>query len=279
MPFFSVIIPTFNRSKTIIRAIESVLSQDFKDFEIIVIDDGSTDSTYTDVKKLNNNLKYIRNPFNIGVSASRNKGIRHCKSPWIAFLDSDDYWLESKLSVQHTFILQNPGIVACQTDEIWIRNGRRVNPKNRHKKPSGDIFSRSLELCLVSPSSVALKRSVFHEIGLFDESLPAAEDYDLWLRLSCRYPVHLIKKNLIVKNGGHNDQLSRKYHGMDKHRIKSIERLIKNGVLKSDQKRLAMKALSTKCNIYGKGCIKRGKIEEANYYLSLPERLISAFQD
>jgi glycosyltransferase involved in cell wall biosynthesis len=213
------------------------------------------------------------------VSASRNKGIRNATAPWITFLDSDDYWLKDKLSVQHTFISQNPGIVACQTDEIWIRNGRRVNPKNRHKKPSGDIFSRALRLCLVSPSSVAVKRSVFHEIGCFDESLPVAEDYDLWLRLSCRYPVHLIDKNLIVKNGGHNDQLSRKYHGMDKYRIKSITRLIKSGVLKSDQTRSAIKVLSIKCNIYGKGCIKRGKKEEGAFYLSLPTRLARLLED
>jgi glycosyltransferase involved in cell wall biosynthesis len=273
MPSVSVIIPTFNRSKKLIRAVRSVLKQTFRDFEIIVVDDGSRDDTYQVIASYLPVVRYVRKEVNEGVSAARNSGIGRASAPWITFLDSDDYWLEDKLSVQMKYIEDNPGILACQTEEIWIRNGKRVNPRQRHKKPSGNIFTSSLKLCLVSPSSVALKRSLFDEIGLFDETLPAAEDYDMWLRISCRYPVYLIEEKLVVKEGGHEDQLSRRFIGMDRFRIMSIVKLIESGNLTHTQKSEAARELSIKCSIYGQGCMKRGRKQEGSFYLSLPERV------
>jgi len=273
MPEVSVIISTFNRAQKVERAVTSVLNQGSKGFEIIVVDDGSTDNTGQALAKYMSSIRYIRHPVNRGASAARNTGINSSVAPWIAFLDSDDYWLDEKLYAQMEFIDRNPGIVACQTQEIWIRRGVRVNPKERHRKPSGNIFRQSLKLCVVSPSAVILKRSLFEEVGLFDETLPAVEDYDLWLRISCRYPIYLIDKELVVKEGGHEDQLSRRFTSMDRFRIKAIVKLIKSGVLSSDQGRAAIDELSIKCRIYGNGCIRRGKMEEASYYLSLPERL------
>ncbi|MCD6265929.1 MAG: glycosyltransferase family 2 protein [Deltaproteobacteria bacterium] len=275
MPMVSVIIPTFNRSEKVVRAVSSVLNQDFRDFEVIVVDDGSIDNTHEALSKYMSAIKYIRQSENMGVSAARNRGIKSSIAPWIAFLDSDDYWLTEKLSVQIEYIDQNPNTVACQTEEIWIKNGRRVNPKKRHKKPSGNIFTQSLKLCLVSPSSVIIKRSLFENVGLFDETLPVAEDFDLWLRISCRHPIHLIDKGLVVKEGGHDDQLSRQFSGMDRFRIKAIVRLVESGILSQDQTSQAMEELSIKCRIYGEGCVKRGKIQEGNFYLSLPKRLDS----
>jgi glycosyltransferase involved in cell wall biosynthesis len=273
MPCVSVIIPTFNRSRKIIRALGSVLRQTFRDYEIIVVDDGSIDDTYQALTPYMPMIRYVRHKVNRGVSAARNSGIRRAAAPCIAFLDSDDYWIEEKLSVQMEFIERNQGTLACQTEEIWIRDGRRVNPRKKHRKPSGDIFGQSLKLCLVSPSSVVLKRSLLDEIGLFDENLPAAEDYDLWLRISCRYPVYLIDKALVVKEGGHADQLSRGFIGMDRFRIKAIVKLLESGTLTNAQKRTAMDELSIKCRIYGKGCMKRDRKAEGYFYLSLPERV------
>jgi glycosyltransferase involved in cell wall biosynthesis len=273
MPSVSVIIPTFNRSRKVLRAVQSVIDQEYEGLEIIVIDDGSTDNTYKNLKKFKNFIKYIRLDNNRGVSGARNIGIKNSIAPWIAFLDSDDYWLSKKLKIQMEFIYNNPKTIACQTEEVWIRNGRRVNPRVKHKKPSGDIFYRSLKLCLVSPSSVAINRSVFDEIGFFDESLPVAEDYDLWLRLSSSHPVYLINKELIVKEGGHDDQLSQKFQGMDRFRIRAIVKLIKSGVLSLEQRAWAIEELKNKCNIYGNGCIKRGKKEEGIFYLAMPGRI------
>jgi len=273
MPRVSVIIPTYNRAEKVIRSISSVLNQTFSDFEVIIVDDGSADGTEKAVARLKGPIKYLVHSANLGVSAARNIGIKHSNAPFIAFLDSDDHWLPEKLKVQMEFFETNSQMIACQTEEIWIRNGRRVNPKKKHLKLSGDIFAPSLKLCLVSPSAVMLKRSVLDEIGLFDESLLACEDYDLWLRIACRHPVHLIDQPLIIKEGGHPDQLSARYKGMDRFRIKALVKLIKSGMLNEEQLNATKDELELKCRIYGNGCIKRGKQEEGERYLQLPENL------
>jgi glycosyltransferase involved in cell wall biosynthesis len=270
-PQVSVIIPTYNRSWIIKEAIDSVLAQDYKEFELIVVDDGSTDHT-SDVLDSSRNVIKVLSQKNKGVSAARNRGIEEASGQFIAFLDSDDLWLPQKLSAQVEFFNQTPNALICQTEEVWIRNGLRVNPKKRHKKLSGMIFKPSLELCLVSPSAVMIQRSLFDRVGEFDETLPACEDYDLWLRISCRFPVHLIDRPLIIKRGGHDDQLSSRA-GLDKFRIKSIEKIIKSGLLSDDQHLAAVKTLKKKCDIYATGCRKRGREEEALYYTSLSERI------
>jgi glycosyltransferase involved in cell wall biosynthesis len=270
MTAVSVVIPTFNRAQKVVRAISSVLSQTFTDVEIIVVDDGSTDGTKKEVEQFDDLVTYVAHSSNLGVSAARNTGIKRSGAPLIAFLDSDDHWLPEKLAVQVCFFDEHPEAVACQTEELWIRNGRRVNPMKKHLKPSGDIFEPSLKLCLVSPSAVMLKRSLLDEVGFFDEDLPVCEDYDLWLRISCRYPIHLIREALVVKEGGHRDQLSARHKGMDRFRIKALVKLIKNGTLNERQLKATLEELSLKCRIYGSGCLKRGKTEEGAFYLRLP---------
>jgi len=273
MTAVSVIIPTFNRAQQVRRAISSVLFQTFRDYEILVVDDGSTDETSTALTVFQPHIRYLPHPKNLGVSAARNAGIRASKAPLIAFLDSDDYWLPEKLAVQVVFFEGRPEAVACQTEELWIRKGVRVNPGTRHRKPSGDIFAASLRLCLVSPSAVMLKRSLLDEVGLFDEEMPVCEDYDLWLRVSSRYPIHLIESSMVVKEGGAPDQLSRSVPGMDRFRIRAIARLLDGGRLTEGQAEAALKELTRKCRIYGMGCLKRGKKEEGEYYFQLPERI------
>jgi glycosyltransferase involved in cell wall biosynthesis len=269
----SVIIPTFNRATKIHRAISSVFSQTFKDYEIIVVDDGSTDHTLEALVPLQDRITYLVHRKNRGVSTARNSGIKAANAPLIAFLDSDDYWLPEKLNVQVRFFKDHPEAVACQTEELWIRNGRRVNPRQKHLKPSGDIFIPSLKLCLVSPSAVMLKRSLLDQVGLFNEDFPVCEDYDLWLRISCQYPVHLIKQKLVVKQGGAPDQLSASLKGMDKYRIMSMLKLLEQNILDTHQEKALLNELEIKCRIYGEGCLKRGKTEEGRYFLQLPDRM------
>jgi glycosyltransferase involved in cell wall biosynthesis len=239
-----------------------------------VVDDGSTDDTQAVLAPLQSRLKIISHPENLGVSAARNTGIRAAAAPLIAFLDSDDYWLPEKLARQVRFFREHPEAVACQTQERWIRRGQRANPKKKHFKPSGDIFEPSLKLCLVSPSAAMVKRSLLEEVGLFDEALPVCEDYDLWLRISCRYPIHLIEQTLVVKEGGSPDQLSGNFRGMDRYRISAMLKLIESSRLNERQLPLVMKELAEKCAIYGNGCLKRGKREEGEYYLHLPSILL-----
>lgn len=231
MPKVSVIIPTYNRAAFLEEAIESVLSQDYKDFELIVVDDGSTDETRDIVGRHSESVVYLYQD-NKGVSCARNTGIRNSFGEYIAFLDSDDKWLPKKLYSQASFFSCNPYALICHTEEIWIRRGVRVNPMKKHKKYSGMIFEKVLPLCIISPSSVMMKRELlFDGIGFFDEGLPACEDYDLWLRIAARHPIYLIETPLIIKRGGHPDQLSQKFAGLDRFRIKALVNILESGVL------------------------------------------------
>jgi glycosyltransferase involved in cell wall biosynthesis len=266
----SVIIPTYNRARSVCRAIASVLYQTHRPAEIIVVDDGSTDRTFQHVAQFSQLVKYLRHPHNLGVSAARNTGIKASTSALVALLDSDDYWLPTKLSAQVRFFAGHPEAVACQTQEIWIRRGVRVNPKAKHLKPSGDIFEPSLRRCLVSPSAVMLKRSLLDEVGLFDEAFPVCEDYDLWLRVSSRHPIHLIDDALVIKEGGMPDQLSRSRPGLDRYRIQAILKSLTSALLTREQALAALRELSLKCRIYGQGCLRRGRKDEGEYYLNLP---------
>jgi hypothetical protein len=188
----------------------------------------------------------------------------------VAFLDSDDFWLPQKLEQQVMIMDQRPELFVCHTEEIWIRRGVRVNPKKKHKKYSGYIFHYCLPLCVISPSSVMIRRELFEKVGYFDENLPACEDYDLWLRITKDYPVYLIETPLIVKRGGHADQLSQKYWGIDRFRIQALEKLLQTGDLSDEQRTQTLQELRRKCEIVASGCLKRQKIEEWKHYSQIP---------
>ena len=266
----SVIIPTFNRAWALKRAVDSALDQDYAHKEIIVVDDGSTDDTQEVLAGYDGQIRVLIQE-NKGVSAARNFGIKESRGGFIALLDSDDAWEKKKLSCQVDFFKSNPDAMICQTEEIWIRNGKRVNPKKKHKKPSGMIFEPSLKLCLVSPSAVMIKRELFDQKGMFNEAFEVCEDYDLWLRISHDTPVYLIDTPLTIKTGGHEDQLSAS-HSQDKYRIQSILNLIESGVLTPSQARAALKVFEEKCRIFANGCMKRGREKEAAHYLMLADR-------
>ncbi len=266
-PRVSVIIPTYNRGWILEEAVDSVLGQTYTDFELIVVDDGSTDDTRARLQPYGQRIAYVQQD-NQGVSAARNTGLQLARGELVALLDSDDLWMPAKLARQVAFFDAHPAAQICQTEEIWIRRGKRVNPKNRHRKPSGWIFEPSLALCLVSPSAVMLRRGLMDAMGGFDVSLPACEDYDLWLRISLRCPIHLIDDALVVKRGGHADQLSAA-PGLDRYRIRSLDRLLTGEDLTRRQARAAAAMLHEKCRIYAAGCRKRGRSAEAKIYEAL----------
>ena len=270
-PLVSVIIPTFNRGYCLEESIRSVLEQSFIDFELVVVDDGSTDNTSELVRRFPA-VKLIRLEENRGVSFARNRGVVEAQGDWVGFLDSDDLWEQGKLATQVKWIERHPDLQMVYTDEIWIRNGVRVNPMNKHRKYSGDIFRYCLPLCIVSPSSVLLRTKVLSEVGGFDESMPVCEDYDLWLRIAKRYPFHFIEEKLIVKRGGHEDQLSRKYWGMDRWRVYALEKLLKENRLDEEQRDLVVTMLIEKCEILINGFGKRGKNQEREHYRNLVAR-------
>lgn len=251
------------------EAIDSVLGQQGVELELVVVDDGSTDGTADEIQReYDDRLRLLRTE-NRGVSAARNLGARAGRGELIAFLDSDDLWLPGKLAAQVEFLRDHPEVSVCQTEEVWYRNGRRVNPRRRHSKVDGAIFARSLELCLVSPSAVMMRRDLFERAGGFDESLLACEDYDLWLRIGLEHPVHLLPQPLVIKRGGHPDQLSRRFWGMDRFRVASIARLLDGGVLDAQRRAAAAAVLKQKCEILATGAARRGREDEASRYLEL----------
>jgi len=264
--YVSVIIPSFNRAHCVARAIDSVLMQNQSFFDsdrsielqVIVVDDGSSDDTESLIAERYPEITYLKQE-NRGVSSARNKAIKHANGEWIALLDSDDEWLPNKLQ-QQLHSLQQSKLKVCHTEELWIRNGVQVNQMKKHQKVGGAIFQRCLPLCAMSPSSIVLHQSVFEQVGLFDESLPACEDYDLWLRVAALYEVDYIETPLIRKYGGHEDQLSRQYWGMDRFRVIALQKLLRNpvylNVLSDGDIKAAHRMLMKKLNILLKGAEK-----------------------
>jgi len=278
----SVIIPTLNRAELLEGALNSVIGQTYPPDEVIVIDDGSTDATGEMIRSKFPGVIY-RWQENHGISHARNQGIKKTNNEWLAFLDSDDEWLPQKLEKQvgalckeiepeknSKLAISNWQLtianLICHTNEIWIRRGKRVNPMNKHAKYGGYIFRKCLPLCIISPSSVLMHRSIFETIGMFDETLPACEDYDLWLRICSRYPVVYLDEPLIIKYGGHKDQLSRKFWGMDRFRIQALENIIQSGKLNSEDLKAAIEMLLKKADIYIQGAEKRKKGDEVEVY-------------
>ena len=268
----SVIIPTYNRAGFLAQAIDSVLSQAYANFELIVVDDGSTDETQALLASYGKALVVLRQE-NCGPAAARNAGISAARHSLLAFLDSDDQFTKNKLALQVAAMEAQPELLISHTQETWFRNGHHLNQKRRHAKESGDLFARSLELCVVGMSTVMARRELFDLVGLFDESFPCCEDYELWLRVSAHHPFLLVDAPLTIKHGGREDQVSVQFRtGMDLFRIRAMEKLLSSTPLIPEQFRLASAELVRKAVLYGNGCLKHNRYEEGQRCLSLAAR-------
>jgi len=269
MPSVSVIIPVHNRRAFLERAMDSVARQSFGDFECIVVDDAS-DRPCDDLPGFaDRRFTCLRLSCRSGVSRARNEGVKLSCAPWIAFLDSDDVWKADKLLRQIDWTQHNPCCKIVQCREIWIRNGVRVNPPKTHEKRQGDLFDESLRRCMITPSSVMLRRELFYEMGGFNEALPACEDYDLWLRICVRYPVGLVDEHLLVRYGGHDDQLSSSIAVLDRFRIRALLGLLYCGELNMDQEALVRKQIIKRASICAKGYGRRGNNERYEQYRTI----------
>jgi glycosyltransferase involved in cell wall biosynthesis len=270
----SVIIPTFNRWPMVAAAVASVMAQRSVDFELIIVDDGSTDETRARLPHLleemdaQHPIRILRTT-NRGPAAARNYGVAEARAPFISFLDSDDLWRPDKLKQQLEYMMKKPECLASQTEEIWLRQGIRVNPGQRHRKRDGVFFIQSLRTCLVSPSAMIMRTSLFRKLGGFDQDLRAAEDYDLWLRLLLECPIELLPEPLVIRRSGHPGQLSATVAAIDRFRVLSLLKLLRRNDLRRDQREAVCDALIEKCRIYGNGAARRGNWKEADWIASI----------
>lgn len=271
----SVIIPTYNRSKRLIKALTSVARQSELPAEVIVVDDGSNDDTRPDValfKEENSlNLRYHFQP-NRGPAAARNTGIRMARGSCLAFLDSDDEWHRDKLAVQYKALRTNPDYLVSHTMERWFRNGEHLNQKKYHQPRHGDIFLQALQLCCVGMSTVMARTELFHRHGLFNETLRCCEDYEYWLRIGAIEKFYLVEKRLTVKHGGRPDQVSNLFRvGIDRFRIQALAKLLSTSSVQHNQRAAVGKELVRRCTIYAQGCSRHDKEDEALFYYQLAE--------
>jgi len=277
-PFFSVVVPTYNRKDFLQIAINSVLNQTFQDYELLIVDDGSTDETQKLILKITTAtnvqkkiIRYFYQP-HTGISKARNKGIKEARGKFVLFLDSDDRFCQAKMERTLVYINNYPSCNIFHTEEIWYKSGKILPQKKYHKKPTGFIFPSCLKRCCIGMSTSIITKKILEAVSGFDERLPACEDYDLWLKITAHHPVILIPEYLTIKQGGHLDQQSKRYPSMDKFRIFSLKNLLKSNTLNAYLYELAYKELKNKCAIYINGAKKRKKIAEIAYYQQLMKK-------
>lgn len=248
----SIIIPVFNRGSLLIRALTSIEKQKFRDYEVIVVDDHSTEDH---IPALSDTILLLKTAGK-GVSAARNTGIAAARGNLIAFLDSDDEWLPVKLEKQIEFLKKNPEFSVVHTNEIWQRNGVEIKQSVQQKKSGGRIFAELTERCLIAASNVLIRKEVFEKIGLFDETFPVCEDFDLWLRIASQFDIGFLTEALSVKHAGHEGQLSTQFHSMDLWRVRALAKHLNSPTL-SDAEINALHAnLLKKAKILQKGFTK-----------------------
>ncbi|MFQ5752310.1 MAG: glycosyltransferase family 2 protein [bacterium] len=212
-PNISVIIPTYNRRKMVCEAIESVFNQTENDFEIIVVDDGSTDNTNEEIKRFGDNLTYIHQEHTGSIARTRNEGIKIAKGNYIALLDSDDIWLPEKLQrqIQH---FQNPNVTFCYSNVLLLTETGPEPPMPPLTLPTGRILKSLLHGTFILPSTVMLKRACLKSTGLFDETLGSVEDYLLWLRLAWLGEVACVTQPMVLMRR-HQDHHSLKFEELN----------------------------------------------------------------
>lgn len=291
----SVIIPVYNRYRMLRQAVASVLCQTYRDFELIVVDDGSTDGARNiGMEGLEPDMSAVPLVTDGGVRPTpeveehappsftyhrvthtgmpglvRNHGVKVARGKYIAFLDSDDLWMPHKLELQTALMREPAAPRISHSRELWLRGGKVVSQASQRHKRDGMLFDDALQKCIIGPSTVVMERSLFVESGGFREDLEIAEDYELWLRITPDERVGYIDTPLIVKRGGHEDQLSSKYGQIEIFRIHALLELVESGYFSGGNQARATGELSRKCAIYANGARKRGKNDEAERYEAL----------
>lgn len=225
----SVVIPTYNRESTIRECIMSVLMQTERPLEIIVVDDHSSDRTVEIVRELKRQyglIKLLMLKSNHGAQYARNCGIKFAKGEWIAFLDSDDYWLSNKLEIQKEWIQNNPNYDAFYGDYYVLKNGKKKYIRCKMSSNNGDLHREILFSSKVLFQTLIVKRKALMDIGMLDINVPAYQEWDTNIRLSSQYRYFYINKPLFLYNLHDGDTISKD----GKREIAGFEYVIKSNV-------------------------------------------------
>ena len=298
-----MIVPVYNRDLMLSEAVGSILYQTYRDFELIIVDDGSTDKTAMiategleakvgaaiDAVTLAATpgkaparprdltpttptaFRYLKLDHTGMPGAARNRGAEAARGRYLAFLDSDDLWLPSKLELQSSLMARNSSCPISHTREIWLRDGKIISQASQKHRRFGRLLKDSLVKCIIGPSTVMIERDLFLESGGFRDDLEIGEDYELWLKITSKHSVGYIDQSLTVKRAGHPDQLTSKYGYIEHFRIKALAELLDSGYFEGENREDAAAELLRKCAIYIDGAKKRGKFKEALQYERLAE--------
>jgi glycosyltransferase involved in cell wall biosynthesis len=254
-PFVSVIIPTFNRLELLKETVASVRNQTFRDFEIIVVNDGSSDGTaewldsQPDILALNQK--------NSGIAASRNNGARVSRGRWLAFLDHDDLWAPEKLAVQAEFVKGNPDVALVAARHV--RLGKKFRGSGQERWTKGDLFVEEYSRSFIHTSSVMIRRDVFEKIEGFPTSYRFADEFDVWLKIASTHPIAYVDEPLVFirfydSNTSHNRV------GV---RTDTYDILMKHYDPQRIPRRVFLKTLSDHDISFGRAYVKAGDMREA----------------
>lgn len=199
-PLVSVVIATYNRASFLVEAIESVLSQSFTEYEILVADDGSTDDTVDRLARYGTRIRHIRLDHSGRPSVARNRALAVARGELIAFLDDDDVWQPEKLERQVHLLVNQPDLGMVYSDLRFLReDGTRSDTiLQPHQQRRGNLFDDLLADCFIHPSTAVVRKCLGDEVGWFDEDLECIEDFDLWLRLAYRSRIGLLNEPLVL---------------------------------------------------------------------------------
>ena len=267
-PLVSVIIPTHDRHALLMEAIDSVRAQTYAPIELIVVDDGSTDGTSEQLSG-EPGVRLLRIDHTGCPGAVRNAGVAIATGDHLAFLDSDDLWMPDKLAAQMELLRGRPEVPIVHCREHWVRGGRTVSQAGQRHRRDGRLFADAVRKCVIGPSTVVLHRAVLREVGGFREDLEIAEDYELWLRVTARFPVAYCDRPLVTKRAGHGDQLSERYGQIERFRIAALAPLVAAHRWAEPERTVARRELARKCLIHAAGARKRGRHAEAERYDAL----------
>ncbi|MCK4305695.1 MAG: glycosyltransferase family 2 protein [Candidatus Eisenbacteria sp.] len=289
----TVIVPTHNKKEPVAEALRSVLSQTFRDFEIVVSDDGSTDGTPLHLLRMlgaqpdaleilsrmsPTSIKPFSHAFsqngvtvqyhygsNRGLSAARNRGIRSARGDYIAFIEAEDEWQREHLEVQMAFLESHPDARLCRVAERYVKDGKPRKNRNT-STASGWIFEAALEASPMSTSALLAHRSCFASCGAFDENLPACDEYDLWLRFAARYPIYYIPDGPIVTRKSARGDGSSRTWSWDRFRVYALEKAFQSGHLSPNQRFMVAQEIVRKCERLVQGFRRQRSDERSNFY-------------